>query len=109
MRYSGQIGYSVLTEVSPGVWDDIIEERDYIGDLVQRTERLSTDNTVNPEYQTTTSISVISDGVDKPEYFDIRYITFNGTRWAVTSVQLQPPRLVMFVGGVYNGPTATST
>lgn len=105
MRYSGKFGYAVPTETAPGVWEDVITERDYIGDVVQRTEVLEGDS-VLPSYRTTTSISVLSDGVLKQNYADLRYVTYAGERWTVASAVLQPPRIVVYIGEVYNGPIA---
>lgn len=37
---------------------------------------------------------------------NIRYITYLGANWKVTSIDVQYPRLVLSIGGVYNGPQA---
>lgn len=105
MRYSGKIGFATKVEVSPGVWDEIITERSYLGDVIQRTERLEGAETVIPDYRTTTSISVLSDGVLKERYSDIRYIRFLGLAWSVKSLVYKPPRLEIYIGEEYNGPT----
>ena len=39
-RYSGVIGYGVPTMVSPGVYDDVITERHYYGDVKQSNSKL---------------------------------------------------------------------
>lgn len=106
MRYSGKFGYAVQTETSPGVWEDVITERDHLGDVIQRTEVLGSDSSVLPEYRTTTSISVLSDGTLKTNYQTLRYVWYMGKRWTVASAVLQPPRLIVYIGEVYNGPTA---
>lgn len=104
MRYSGKFGLAVPTEIAPGVWDDVITERDYIGDVVQSTEAFSLEGSVLPQYRTTTSVSVLSDGVLKENYTDLRYVTHAGQRWTIASIAVQPPRLVIYIGEVYNGP-----
>jgi hypothetical protein len=105
MKYSGKIGFASKVETSPGVWEDVITERDYIGDVLQRTERLDTGSTIIPSYRTTTSYSVLSDGVLKERYSDVRYISDQGTRWKVDSIIRKFPRMEMFVSEEYNGPT----
>ena len=104
MRYSGKIGFGQQTEVSPGVWEDTITERSYIGVVNQRTETLKSVDIVSPQYSTTTSISVLSDGVLKDEYSNIRYVTYMGNKWTIYSVVWQWPRLTIYIGDVYNGP-----
>lgn len=104
MRFSGKIGFATRAETVPGVWEEIITERDYIGDVIQRTERLDRDDSVIPKYRTTTSVSVLSDGVLKQRYSDIRYVHLFGVNWAVNSVINKWPRLEIFIGEEYNGP-----
>ena len=106
MRYSGKIGYAESVETAPGVWEDVITERDYIGDVIQSTETLTTASSILPEYRTTTSVSVLSDGVLKQNYSDVRYLSYLGELWTVTSAINKWPRIEFYIGEVYNGPTA---
>ena len=105
MRWAGKIGYSVQSEVAPGVWDDVITELDRVGDVVQTTEAFYQGESVLPQKRITTSISVVCDGVLKENYEDIRYLTYAGHRWAPSSVVLQWPRIVIYMGERYNGPS----
>lgn len=105
MRFAGKIGFGTSVEVSPGVWDDDIIERDYLGDVLQSTERLESGNSINPKFHTTTSVSVLSDGVLKERYSDVRYIIYLGVRWKVSSIIHKWPRIEMFIGEEYHGPT----
>lgn len=106
MKYVGKFGFATgQTETSPGVTEDVIVERDYIGDVVQRTEAFDVAGSVLPQYRTTTSVSVLSDGVLKESYSDLRYISYMGENWTIGSAVLQWPRLIIYIGEVYNGPT----
>lgn len=105
MRFSGKIGFATKTEVRPGVWDEIITERDYLGDVIQRTEVLEGADHVIPRYKLTTTISVLSDGVLKERYSDIRYVHFLGNNWTVTATGFRYPRLELYIGEEYNGNT----
>lgn len=104
MRYSGKIGFAASVEKAPGVYEDVITEREYVGDVVQRTETFAQEDSVHAQYRTTTSVSVLSDGVLKENYSDIRYVTYAGVRWTIASVVVQWPRLVIYIGEEYNGP-----
>lgn len=104
MRYSGKFGYSVQTEVSPGVWEDVIAERDTLGRVEQRTEKLSGESDILPRYSTTTSISVLSRGPAVPENGDLVYVTWRGRRWAPGSIVEEYPGLKIFIGEEYHGP-----
>lgn len=107
MRYSGMLGFAETVEVTPGVWDDVITEESFIGDLVQRTEAFSTAESVLPQYRTTTSVSVLGHGVLAKNYANLRYVTLNGTSWETSSVVDQFPRIVVYFGEVYHGPFPT--
>lgn len=84
--------------------EDVITERDYIGDVVQRTEAFTVEGSVLPQYRTTTSVSVLSDGVLAEKYSNLRYISYMGQNWSVSSVVQQYPRMVVYIGELYNGP-----
>ena len=104
MRTSGKLGYAESLEVRPGIWEDVITEHEFLGEVVQRTEAFSLADSVLPQYRTTTSVSVLSGGVDKENYSNLRYVTYMGNSWSISSVVLQPPRMIMYIGEVYNGP-----
>ena len=103
MRWAGKVGFSKLTEISPGVWDDVITERDYMGTVVQESERLVQGDTVLPTYRVSTSISILLDGPLRENHSDIRYVTFNGYEMTVSSVTIVPPRVILYMGEKYNG------
>lgn len=105
MRYSGKFGYSVQTETSPGVWEDVITERDMLGTVLQRTEVLDGEGTILPRYRTTTSISVLSNGVNQMTYANLAYVVYKGIRWQPGSIVEEFPRLTVYIGDEYHGPT----
>ena len=54
----------------------------------------------------TNEISLVADPYARENFHMIRYACFMGTRWEVTSVEVQYPRLVLTLGGVYNAAPA---
>jgi hypothetical protein len=105
-RFFGKLGYGHSVEMRPGVWEDVITEKPYFGDVLQNTRRLSDDQKVNSDITLTNNLSVVADAYANENFFAIRYAQWNGALWIVTSVQVQRPRLILELGGVYNGPTA---
>lgn len=104
MRWYGKIGYAIPSnEITPGVWDDRIEEREYRGDIIRNSRRWNDSNSINGELSISTQISILSDPYIIGNFQNIRYVEFMGTRWKVTEVTPQYPRLVLTLGGVYNG------
>jgi hypothetical protein len=108
MRWAGRVGYSALTEVKPGIWEDVITEVDAFGELTQKNEALDSGDAVLPQYRVTTSVSIITDGKRVP-LAGIRYFTMEGKRWQLSTMVRQPPRIVLYPGEEYNGPLPEST
>lgn len=108
-RFYGEIGYADDTVESPadsGVWKDVIVEYKYTGDVIRNTRKLEENGEkVNDDLNVQNSISVVADAYALEHFFAIRYIRWAGSLWKVTSVEVQRPRLLLRIGGVYNGPT----
>ena len=105
-KFYGAIGYGTTEETSPGVWSDVIVERYYRGDVVRNSRRLQEGQKVNDDLSVNNSISIVADAYASDNFFAIRYISWAGTLWVVSDVEVQRPRLLLRLGGVYNGPKA---
>lgn len=105
-KFYGAVGYGESLEKAPGVWEDVITELYYYGDVIRNTRKLLGDDKINSDLTVTNSISIIADAYANEHFFAIRYIRWAGTLWIVTEVEVQSPRLLLRLGGVYNGPKA---
>ena len=105
-RFAGVVGYGAIQEIPPGSgkWDDVITERSYFGDVVRNTRKIREGEKVNDDITTGNSISIVADEFANGHFFDIRYVTWLGVQWKVADVEVQSPRLILRLGGVYNGP-----
>lgn len=103
-KFYGPIGFGETQETKPGVWEDVITERNYIGDILRNTRQLREGEKVNDDLAVSNSISILSDQYANEHFFAIRYILWAGTLWIVSDVEMQSPRLLLRLGGVYNGP-----
>jgi hypothetical protein len=104
-RFYGKIGYGEAVETSPGVWVDEIVEYSYFGDVIRNTRQLQPGEYLNDEISVENSISVVADAYANEHFFAIRYVEWAGALWTVSTVEVQSPRLILRLGGVYNGPT----
>lgn len=105
-KFYDVIGYaSGSVETTPGVWVDSVVEHAYYGDVIRNTRRLKEGENLNNDLTVGNSISIVSDAYANENFFAIRYIQWAGTRWIVSDVEVQSPRLLLKLGGVYNGPT----
>jgi hypothetical protein len=106
-KFFGEIGYGETVETPPdsGVWKDVIVEYSYYGDVIRNTRKLQEGDQLNLDLSVGNSISIVADAYANNHFFAIRYIKWAGTLWTVSDVEVQPPRLILRLGGVYNGPT----
>lgn len=106
-RFHGVVGYGDQVETPPGsgVWVDSMVERPYYGDVVRNARSLQEGDKLNPEVTISNSISIVADAYAHDHIFAIRYVNWSGALWTVTEVDVQSPRLVLRLGGIYNGPT----
>lgn len=107
-KFFGTVGYAVPTEIEPGVWEDVVYEYPYFGDVVQNIRDLKYADNVNPELSLQNSVSIVGDDYAYENYFAIRYIRWGGGVWTVSDVTVQRPRLILRMGGVYHGPSGAA-
>jgi hypothetical protein len=105
-RFYGAVGYGVSVETSPGVWEEALIEVSYYGDLIKNARKLENVDKLNSDISVSNSISIVADEYAVEHFFAIRYARWAGVLWTVTDVEVQHPRLILRLGGVYNGPTA---
>ena len=104
-KFYGLIGYAEKKETRPGIFQEIITERNYAGDVLRKTRRLESGETINDNISVNNSLSIVADPYAYQHFFAIRYVKWMGAFWKVTNVEVQSPRLILTIGGVYNGPT----
>lgn len=103
-KWFGKIGYFATAEVTPGYWEESVVEKDYFGDALRVSSRLqSNSNTTNDDISINVQISLIGDPFAYANFSTIKYAEYMGTKWKITSVDVQFPRLILNLGGVYNG------
>jgi hypothetical protein len=106
MRFSGAVGYAESTETAPGVWSDVITEREYQGDVIRSSRRLESTTTLNDDVTIENSFSILADAYAYENLIKMRYVSWNGFNWTVTNVEVRRPRLILTVGDVWNGNKA---
>ena len=106
MKYFGKIGYGVTEEIRPGVSLPTIAEREYYGDIVRNVRRYENSGKVNDDLNINMTLSIVADPFAYQNFHQIRYAEYMGTKWKVPSVETQFPRLILTLGGVWNGEDA---
>lgn len=104
-KFYGKIGYGQDVDKGNGVWSTQITEKSYFGDVVRNARRLEDGQKVNSDISLSNSVSIVADEYANTHFFAIRYVEWAGALWLVTDVEVQSPRLILRLGGAYNGPT----
>ena len=101
-KFYGNVGFADTVETEPGLWEEKVIARPYYGDLSRNFRKLESSGRMNDDINVSNEISIVSDPYANLNFHAIRYIEFMGAKWKVTNVEVQYPRLILTIGGVYN-------
>lgn len=101
-KYYGSIGYAIMEKTAPGRVSPIIVERQYYGDVTRNRKQNENGEWLNDNINISNEISIVADAFAYDNFHRIQYITYMGAKWKVKSVEVQRPRLLLSIGGVYN-------
>lgn len=105
-KWAGVIGFAETEETAPSVYEEVITERKYYGDILKNSRRISASDKVNDNITVSNSLSIVADPYATNHFYSIRYATFCGAKWKVTDVSVEYPRLTLTLGELWNGQTA---
>lgn len=104
-KFYDVIGYSEKTEIRPGVWDDVITERSYYGDVIRDTVNSREGDQINSDITLGNAISIVADAYANEHIFAMTYIRYSGVLWTVRQAEIKSPRIIVRMGGRYHGHT----
>jgi hypothetical protein len=107
-KFHGVIGYAQTEETAPGVHSEVVTERPCSGEILRNNQRWengtrSGEMKINDDITLNNQFSVIGDAFAHQNLQYMRYVKWMGTRWKIESVEIRSPRLILTIGGVYNG------
>lgn len=102
-KFYGVVAYAITEEVIPGKWKERVVEKQYRGDITRVSRRLQSADKVNDDIRINNEIRILADAFAYQNFQNIRYVVWMGTKWKVESVTVDRPRLVLEIGGEYNG------
>lgn len=105
-KFFGRIGYAEQVETVPGVVEEKIVEREYTGDVVRNIRKLESSGNLNDDINASMEISIVADPFAIQNFHAMRYVEFMGSLWKIPNVEVNYPRLILTIGGVWNGQQA---
>lgn len=107
-KYFGIIGFAETIETDPvnhpGVYEEVVTERQYYGDILSNNRRYERGEGLNDDLNVRNEISILADPFAITNFSKMKYLTWLGSKWKVTDVKVDFPRMTLSVGGIYNGP-----
>ena len=113
-RFHGKVGFIRTIEYDPvnhpSVWREEASEREYYGDVMRNTRRWDQNSGgTNENLVINNTISIVADSFANENIGAMRYVKWNGDLWSITNIEIQRPRIILTIGGLYNGPDASGT
>lgn len=104
-KCSIKIGYIKTEEIQRGVWSDGAPiERTHYGDTISNRNKMQqAPDSTNINITLMNNISIIADTFATENFGHMKYAVVKGVKWRITSVEIQYPRLILMIGGLYNG------
>lgn len=102
-KFFGVIGFEETQETRPGVFEPTITKRNYGGDVLRSSKRNESGEQINDNIAISNQFSIVADKYAYNHIYGMKYIRYMGTCWKITDVEIQHPRLILTIGGLYNG------
>lgn len=98
------VGYGETKETfkGSGVYKLIHTEKPYYGDILKKNVRNESGEHLHDNVNVSHRISIVADEYAYMNIFAMKYVVWMGTKWEITDVEVERPRLILSVGGVYN-------
>lgn len=103
MKFCGKIGYAITQETTPGVCKEIISEKTYRGNVIKNMSQWQTGDELNDDINISSNISILADAFAYQHFSEIKYVEFMGAKWKVKTATPERPRIILTLGGIYNG------
>lgn len=113
-KFVGTIGFLVTEEKEPGLNVPVPKEFPYRGDLLRNNvKREGNSDSINDNINISNQISIVANPYAKDHIYEMKYLKFQmpslGGVWKITNAEVQEPRIVLTLGGVYSGITLESS
>lgn len=102
-RFTGLVGYVTQEEKVPGVWSQVETQRMMKGDVISQSSHSQNGDKLNSDITLNQRVSLLGDLYAFNNYYNLKWIKIHGRKWTVSSVEIQRPRIIVAVGGLWNG------
>ena len=100
-RWYGEVGYKETVETSPGIWEETIVKKNYIGDMDSLSRSMRNSGGINDDIEISMDVNFVADPYALSHFSNIRYVEYMGVKWKVRKVDVKYPRLFLSLGEEY--------
>ncbi len=101
-KFSGKIGFFETIQTEPGIWEEQIIEKTYYGDITRNISRYQQTENINGNITINNTISIVADPYATNNFQYMIYVILHGVKWRITSAEVEYPRIILSLGGLYN-------
>ena len=103
-KFYGKVGYIEMAETKPGVWRPVETLQEYYGEWTRYTSKFQVSSAgTNDNVNVANELSIVADPYAIQHFSNIRFVEFMGAKWTVTAVEPKHPRIILTIGGLWNG------
>lgn len=102
-KFYGKIGFLQTVETEPGIWEPVETVRQYYGDVNRNQRRYqASEQSINDNLNISNEISIMGDPYAYENFNAMRWVEFGGAKWRITWINIEYPRIILTLSGVYN-------
>lgn len=102
MKWYGNIGFGIPVNEND-IHTEVITDKPYKGDILENNLRWQQSDKIDDDLNITNKISVIANDFAYDNIGYMKYVELRGNKWKIVSATLQYPRILLTIGGVWNG------
>lgn len=102
MKFHGNVGFIQSVNEGHSVYRAHLVEKPYFGDVLRYNKRYDPGQQVNEEISINNQISIVADQFAYDNFGCMRYVVWKGQKWKITGADIDYPRIVLTIGGLYN-------
>lgn len=103
MRFAGKVGFVNAAETSTDVHTEVADEKTYYGSVTKNSRRWENGDSKNDDLNISNTISIVANDYAYEHIGEMRYVWWLGKRWKITNLSVDRPRIILTLGGLYNG------
>ena len=105
-RFHGKVGFLIPhDDQETGVAQPEAVEKSLFGKVLEHTRRWDSGDQINDNLTVANQIAVTATDFAFKHASSIVYVHYMGGLWKVTSIKVKRPKIILTLGGVWNGQT----